>query len=176
MCADRNSVHRVGNGKNDYENGPLNVAVTIDINDIYDGALKVLKRIRPFWPLNNVKFKVGFIKFFNIFTSTKSKFHPNIVSQWFFARSCCLFYSCCCCSYHCILCIFCPLFSYFMRSSYVMFSVVYLSNIFMVFFLSLVLFCSLRVSVKYEQKKIGSKTENFDIKQKKNIIGNRMYY
>lgn len=64
MCADRNLAHRFGNGKNDYANGPLNVAVTIDINDIYDGALKVLKRIRPFWPLNNVKFKVGFIQFF----------------------------------------------------------------------------------------------------------------
>lgn len=45
------------NGKHD--NCPLNVDVTIDINDIYDGALKVLKRIRPFWPVNNIKFKVG---------------------------------------------------------------------------------------------------------------------
>lgn len=72
MCADQNLAHRLENGKNDNTNGPLSVAVTIDINDIYDGALKVLKLIRPFWPIDNVKFKVGFIQFFNIQSSTST--------------------------------------------------------------------------------------------------------
>lgn len=60
MCADQNRMpgsisSRQENGHND----PIHVAVTIDMNDIYDGALKVLKRIKPFWPINNVQFKVG---------------------------------------------------------------------------------------------------------------------
>lgn len=49
-------MEKTVNGK--HGNSPLNVAVTIDINDIYDGSLKVLKRIRPFWPISNIKFKV----------------------------------------------------------------------------------------------------------------------
>lgn len=56
MCADKNSSNHLANGEN--ECNPLNVAITIDINDIYDGALKILKRVKPFWPINNVKFKV----------------------------------------------------------------------------------------------------------------------
>lgn len=60
MCADRNRLSgsiskRLENGQND----PICVAVSIDINDITDGALKVLKHIKPFWPLNNVQYKVG---------------------------------------------------------------------------------------------------------------------
>lgn len=60
MCADQNRVpgtisKNLENGQND----PIYVPVTIDIDDIYDGALKVLKRIKPFWPINNVQFKVG---------------------------------------------------------------------------------------------------------------------
>lgn len=56
MCADKNSSNHLANGENEFS--PLNVAITIDINDIYDGALKILKRVKPFWPINNVKFKV----------------------------------------------------------------------------------------------------------------------
>lgn len=57
MCADHNRISgSISNGQND---DPINVAVTIDMNDIYEGALKVLKRIKPFWPINNVQFKVG---------------------------------------------------------------------------------------------------------------------
>lgn len=59
MCADRISGsisnQHLQNGQND----PICVAVTVDINDIFDGALKVLKHIKPFWPINNVQFKVG---------------------------------------------------------------------------------------------------------------------
>lgn len=55
MCAAQNPIsRRLENGQTD----TISVAVTIDINDIYDGALKVLKRIKPFWPINNIQFKV----------------------------------------------------------------------------------------------------------------------
>lgn len=60
MCADQNRIP--GSLSNNLENGqndPINVAVTIDIDDISDGAMKVLKHIKPFWSINNVKFKVG---------------------------------------------------------------------------------------------------------------------
>ncbi|XP_055322722.1 ethanolamine kinase [Sitodiplosis mosellana] len=59
MCSDQN--HITGSISNHLENGqndPICVAVTIDINDISDGALKVLKQIKPFWPINNVQFKI----------------------------------------------------------------------------------------------------------------------
>lgn len=32
--------------------------ITIDENEIVDGAKEVIKRIRPTWPLNNLHFKV----------------------------------------------------------------------------------------------------------------------
>lgn len=60
MCADQNRItESISNGQEICPNDPLHIAVTIDINEIYDGALKVLKRIKPFWPINNVQFKVG---------------------------------------------------------------------------------------------------------------------
>lgn len=59
MCADQltgSIPNQIENGPND----PIHVAVTIDINDISDGPLKVLKCIKPFWPINNVQNKVGY--------------------------------------------------------------------------------------------------------------------
>lgn len=59
MCADQNRVPgTISNSLENGQNDPIHVAVTIDIDDIYDGALKVVKRIKPFWPINNVQFKV----------------------------------------------------------------------------------------------------------------------
>lgn len=58
MSSDQNRI-----SETNCQNDPMHVAVTIDINDIYDGALKVLKRIKPFWPINNVQFKVGLSPF-----------------------------------------------------------------------------------------------------------------
>lgn len=64
MCADQNRItESISNRQENCQNDPMHVAITIDINDIYDGALKVLKRIKPFWPINNVQFKVGPIPF-----------------------------------------------------------------------------------------------------------------
>lgn len=39
-------------------NNTLVLDVTVDINDICDGALQVIKRIRPLWKINDIKFKV----------------------------------------------------------------------------------------------------------------------
>lgn len=62
MCADQNRISETNTNRQEIcQSDPIHVAVTIDINDIYDGALKVLKRIKPFWPINNVQFKVGSI-------------------------------------------------------------------------------------------------------------------
>lgn len=94
MCADQNRMpgsisSRQENGHND----PIHVAVTIDMNDIYDGALKVLKRIKPFWPINNVQFKVGS----KPFKPPHYTFDPpkNLVLClcvcFFFARVCCYY-------------------------------------------------------------------------------------
>lgn len=60
MCADQNHLpNSIPNCRKNGQSDPICVAVNIDINDIYDGALKVLKSIKPFWPINNVQFKVG---------------------------------------------------------------------------------------------------------------------
>lgn len=62
MCADRTRITgSISNGHlENGQNDPICVAVNIDINDISDGALKVLKQIKPFWPINNVQFKVRY--------------------------------------------------------------------------------------------------------------------
>lgn len=60
MCADHNRISEtISNGQGICQSVPVHVPVTIDIDDIYNGVLKVLKRIKPFWPINNVQFKVG---------------------------------------------------------------------------------------------------------------------
>lgn len=60
MSADQNRLpDSIANCLKNGQNDPICVAVNIDITDIYDGALKVLKAIKPFWPINNVQFKVG---------------------------------------------------------------------------------------------------------------------
>lgn len=56
MCAEKSGLANATACQNGNE--PINIEISIDINDIYDGALKVLKRVKPFWPINNVKFKV----------------------------------------------------------------------------------------------------------------------
>lgn len=56
MCAEKSGLANATASQNGNE--PMNIEIAIDINDIYDGALKVLKRVKPFWPINNVKFKV----------------------------------------------------------------------------------------------------------------------
>lgn len=37
----------------------VTLGITIDIADIYDGALQVIKRIKPLWIINNIQFKVS---------------------------------------------------------------------------------------------------------------------
>lgn len=60
MSANQNRLpDSIANCLKNGQNDPICVAVNIDITDIYDGALKVLKAIKPFWPINNVQFKVG---------------------------------------------------------------------------------------------------------------------
>lgn len=62
MCADHNLQPSAAAAlAATHQNGiePINIQITIDIADIYDGALQVLKRVKPFWPINNVKFKVS---------------------------------------------------------------------------------------------------------------------
>lgn len=73
MCADQNRLpNSIPNCRKNGQNDPICVAVNIDINDIYEGALKVLKSIKPFWPINNVQFKVGAKKSLLIFVDPVS--------------------------------------------------------------------------------------------------------
>lgn len=70
MCADRPSTAAAAAAvaAASHQNGadPMNIQITIDITDIYDGALKVLKRVKPFWPTNNVKFKVSLLPIYRL--------------------------------------------------------------------------------------------------------------
>lgn len=80
MCADGNRI--TGSISKRYENGqndPIHVAVIIDINDIYDGALKVVKCIKPFWPINNVQYKVGQTNHHTVHTSPCNDFFQPVL-------------------------------------------------------------------------------------------------
>lgn len=45
---------------NGHQNGndTLSLSYTIDINDIFDGALHVIQHIKPLWAIDDIKFKV----------------------------------------------------------------------------------------------------------------------
>lgn len=82
MSSEPNRLSKtISNRQESCQDDPIYVDVTIDINDIGDGALKVLKHIKPFWPINDVQFKVGFSLAQFFFSSSPSTVCPISIIQ-----------------------------------------------------------------------------------------------